>query len=483
MHPATPLSARGFLGTLALCMGASTVVTAQSLPDGCPAARDTGRAAGGPSITIDADSSPHFLVGDSVRIGLALNDAPQGGQISFVASGLDRARVDAGHVLRWQTARGSAGTNYLTIAARVGDATIACRQVKLLVDRGQRAPVVRIASKQIQSGAMLDFPVAAQDPDGDSLSYLVTEMTPNSPVASVDSTGRFRWRAPMWASATGTPYQFKVEVSDGVNISAALFSVVVSGQNVRPECPLTTASVTSSEGSAVLLPMAATDANGDAMRYRPERELPNGRVDSAGYRWEIPWGTVETSAQERTIDFQWRAIDAHNVQSDLCTTRVTVRARMEPERLRMEQASHTRFLANADATAADLEGRLEDLRDRINSSDNARRRRSIIALATALIAGSFQLAKAEDTRRLAGGINTLTSVFFAGYNALAPGTEGLKSDARKFEDGLSKYAQLLVSFRVAHGETVTEQALRSGQYRTDRSALEAEQGRAAALLR
>jgi hypothetical protein len=40
-----------------------------------------------------------------------------------------------------------------------------------------------------------------------------------------------------------------------------------------------------------------------------------------------------------------------------------------------------------------------------------------------------------------------------------------------------------VSFRVSHGETVTEQALRSAQYRTDRAALEAEQGRAAALLR
>lgn len=481
MHRSTPRRLMR-AGALALLVGAPAMSVAQGLPGGCPAPRDSLRI-GGPSIALDADSAPHYLVGDSVRIGLALNNAPQGGQISFAASGLDRAVVDAANVLRWQPARSTAGTNYLTVAARVGDATIACRQVKLLIDRGQRAPVVRIAAKQIQAGGVLDFPVAAQDPDGDSLSYATSELTPNAPASSIDSTGRFRWRAPMWASASGTPYQFKVEVSDGVNISAAVFAVVVSGQNVRPECPLTSASVTTSEGSAVLLPMAATDANGDPLRYRPERELPNGRVDSAGYRWEIPWGTVESSVQERTMDFQWRAIDSQNVQSDLCTTRVTVRARMEPERLRMEQAAHARFLANADATVADLEGRLDDLRDRINSSDNARRRRSIIALATALIAGSFQLAKAEDTRRLAGGINTLTSVFFAGYNALAPGTEGLKSDARKFEDGLSKYSQLLVSFRVSHGETVTEQALRSTQYRTDRAAVEAEQSRASALLR
>jgi Bacterial Ig domain len=348
---------------------------AQALLPGCPAPAADSVRPSGPSIALDADSATHYLVGDSVRIGLALNNAPAGGQISFVASGIDRAVVDGSNILRWQPARATAGTNYLTVAARVGGATIACRQVKLLVERGQRAPVIRVSAKQVQAGGVLDFPVSAFDPDGDSLSYTAAELTPNAPAASIDSTGRFRWRAPMWASANGTPYQFKVEASDGTSISAAVFSVIVSGQNVRPECPLTTASVSSSEGSSVLLPMAATDANGDQLRYRPERELPNGRVDSTGYRWDIPWGTVESTALERTVDFQWRAIDTQNVQSDLCTTRVNIRARMEPERLRIEQAAHARFYGNAEVTAADLEGRLEDLRDRINSNDNGARRR------------------------------------------------------------------------------------------------------------
>lgn len=477
-----PTVSRSLAALAALILALPKAGAAQSVVPGCPVSADSVRASG-PSIALDADTAAHILVGDSVRIGLALNNAPPGGQISFLASGIDRAVVDAANILRWQPGRSMAGTNYLTVAARVGGATIACRQVKLLVDRGQRAPVVRVSSKQIQAGGVLDFAVLATDPDGDSLSFAASELTPNSPPASIDSAGRFRWRAPMWASANGTPYQFKVEVSDGLNISAAVFSVVVSGQNVRPECPLTTASVTSSEGSAVIMPMAATDANGDALRYRPERELPNGRVDSTGYHWDIPWGTVDNGASERTVDFQWRAIDTQNVQSDLCTTRVTVRARMEPEKLRVEQAAHARFFSNAEMTAQELEGRLEELRDRINSSDNARRRRSIMALATALIAGSFQLAKAEDTRRLAGGINTLTSVFFAGFNALAPGTDGLKSDARKFEDELTKYSQMIVSFRVSYGESVSEQVLRSSQYRVDRSALEAEQARAAAMMR
>ena len=448
----------------------------------CHAMADGGRTSS-PTIAFDADSAAHYLVGDSVRIGLALNNAPAGGQITFVPTGLDGAVVDAGNILRWQPTRATAGANYLTVAARLSGTTIACRQVKLAVDRGQRAPVIRVSSKQIQAGGTLDFVVVATDPDGDSLNYAVRDMTAGSPASSIDSTGRFRWRAPVWASANGTPYQFKVEVSDGPNISAAVFAVVVSGQNVRPECPLTTATITSSEGSPVVLPMAATDANGDPLRYRPERELPNGRVDSTGYLWEIPWGTVENTAAERTVDFQWRAIDSQNVQSDLCTTRVTVRARMEPEKLRVEQVAHARFFANAEITATELDGRLEELRERINSSDKARRRRSIIALATALIAGSFQLANADDTRRLAGGINTLTSVFFAGYNALAPGTDGMKSDARKFEDEIAKYSQMIVAFRVSYGDSVSEQVLRSAQYKVDRAALEAEQVRAAALMR
>ena len=220
----------------------------------------------------------------------------------------------------------------------------------------------------------------------------------------------------------------------------------------------------------------------DYLHYRSD-QFVNGRVDSTGYRWDIPYGTVENNATDRTFDFQWRALDSQNLQSDLCTTRVTVRARMHPDKLRVEQEGHARYFAQAEGTLQDLEVRLEEVRERITASDNARRRRSIAALATALIAGTFQLGRAEDTRRLAGGINTLTSVFFAGYNALSPGTEGLKSDARKFEDEMARFSPLVTAFRNAYGATVSEQVLRSAQYRTDRSALEAEQVRAAALMR
>ncbi|MDZ7630151.1 MAG: hypothetical protein U5K74_02030 [Gemmatimonadaceae bacterium] len=484
MHHTLPFKRLAVLWRAGLLIALLTpCVRAQGAAPECAPPIDTAARGRGPSLAIDHDPAVRFLVGDSVRIGLTLNDAPPGEPIRFVAAGIDRAIVDDGNVLRWLPQRGSVGTNYVTVMARQGTTTLACRQARLIVDRVQRAPVIRISSKQVQAGATLDFQLDARDPDGDSLTYAVSDMSHGIQVPTIDSTGRFRWRAPVSASTSGTPYQFKVEVSDGINISAAIFAVVVSGQNVRPECPLTVPTIVSSEGASTLVPLAATDANGDVLRYRPERELVNGRIDSVGYRWEIPYGTVERGATEQSIDFQWRAIDEHNAQSDLCTTRVTVRARMEPEKLRAEQAAHVRFFTNAGYTEQELAARVEDLRDRINSHDDARRRRSIISLATALIAGTFQLAKAEDTRRIAGGLNTLTSVFFAGYNALAPGTDGLKSEARKFEDELAKYSQLLAAFRVSYGDTVTEQVLRSTQYRADRTALDVEQSRAAALLR
>lgn len=448
----------------------------------CSAAPDSARGSG-PSIALDTDPAARYLVGDSVRIGLALNNAPAGEKVAFAVSGIERARIDDGNVIRWKAVRGSEGFNVLTVAARQGNTTLTCRQVRLTVERAQRAPVVRLSSRQVQAGATLDFLVSATDPDGDSLSYTISDMPINVPAPTLDSTGRFRWRAPLSGAVGGAPYQFKIEVSDGLNISAAILSVLVSGQNVRPECPLTVTNITASEGADVLLPLAATDANGDLLRYRAERELVNGRVDSAGYRWDIPYGTVEQGASDRTLDFQWRAIDAQNLQSDLCTTRITVRARMHPDKLRLEQEGHARFFTNAELTVQDLDTRLEELREKIDASDRGRRRRSIAALATALLAGTFQLARAEDTRRLAGGINTLTSVFFAGYNALAPGTDGLKSQARKFEDEIAKYSPLLTTFRVTYGDAVSESVLRSTQYRTDRAALEVEQARAAALMR
>ncbi len=467
-----------WLGALLL---APMAVTAQR-PGDCATSSDTVRS-GGPSIALDVDPGVRYMVGDSVRIGLALNQAPAGEKIAFVVNGMDRVRLDEGNVIRWRAVRGNEGFNFITVAARQGETTLACRQVRLTVERTQRAPIVRLSSRQVQAGTLLDMQVSAFDPDGDSLSYTISDMPLNVPPPMLDSTGRFRWRAPLSGSNGGVPYQFKIEVSDGFSISAAILSVTVSGQNVRPECPLTYTNVTANEGSEVLLPMAATDPNGDALRFRAERELVNGRVDSTGYRWDIPYGTVETGASDRTFDFQWRALDTQQLQSDLCTTRVTVRARMHPDRLRVEQESHARFYTNAELTIQDLDTRLEELRDKINANDNGRRRRSIAALATALLAGTFQLARAEDTRRLAGGINTLTSVFFAGFNALAPGTDGLKSEARKFEDEISRYSPLVTAFRITYGESVSEQVLRTAQYRTDRAALEAEQARAAALMR
>ena len=435
-----------------------------------------------PSIALDTDLNAHYLVGDSIRIGVSLNNAPPGARATFAIAGIERAVIDAGNVLRWRPTRGMEGANYFTLSASIGAATLACRQVRVLVDRAQRAPILRISSKQVQAGATLEFLIGAVDPDGDSLSYSVSEMTAGVTTPTIDSTGRFRWRTPVSVSSVGRPYVFKVEVSDGLDISTAIFAVAVSGQNVRPECPVTAASVTATEGSSVVVPMNASDQNGDALRYRAERDLINGRVDSAGYRWDVPWQTVDNGTGERVVSFQWRAIDAHEAQSDVCSTAITVRARMEPDRLRAEQAAHARFLSDAIATSQQLDSRLKGIRDRINASDRARHRRSIVALATALLAGGFQLAGAEDTRRLAGGINTLTSVFFAGFSTLAPGTDALKSDARRYEDQIAKYAPMISSFRVNYGETVSENAIRASQYRADRQGLEAEQARASVLM-
>jgi len=131
-----------------------------------------------------------------------------------------------------------------------------------------------------------------------------------------------------------------------------------------------------------------------------------------------------------------------------------------------------RIVTSTELTGAYLDVRLEGLRDRIRARDNGRRRRSIAALTTALLGGTFQLARAKDTGRWAGGINTMTSVFVADFNTLAPGSDGEKSDAREFEDAIARYAPLVIVFRSNYGETVSDQVLRSARSRADRSARE-----------
>ncbi len=117
----------------------------------CSSRPDSSARGSGPSIAMDVDPGTRYLVGDSLRIGLALNNAPSGEKVAFAVSGIERARIDGGNVIRWRAMRGSEGFNFVTVAARQGAATLACRQVRLTVERTQRAPIVRLSSRQVQA--------------------------------------------------------------------------------------------------------------------------------------------------------------------------------------------------------------------------------------------------------------------------------------------------------------------------------------------
>lgn len=412
-------------------------------------------------------------IGDSVRIAIVVNDLPVGTVVDLQTDRLPAtAKLESG-VIRWRPRRADANATYtIGIRALVHGHEVARGSADITVSESHRAPVIRQPSDRvIPPGDTLALLVEASDPDGDALSIAATNLTdPSLPPRYDRQAGTLVWYAPR--GTVNRVYQWRVTVSDGDGGTAATeFHVSVRAQNVAPVCaPLRT--YKRDEGQGVEIALDADDANGDSLTYHPFATLPNGALRGATYQWNIPYGFVSPARQDSTVRFEWKATDpAASSTSTNCFALVTVFRSIADEPFRVKQHAHRQLLTDVRAQIANATVRERATRDSLGTASNKRRMVKRASLVSALIGGLLQIAKSEDTRRIAAGISATFTVGLGGWETTLEDSEPLSKRAEVIAQERTQLQRGLNRFVRRYGETVSKEALLGSSYEPDHQEL------------
>ncbi len=189
------------------------------------------------------DCPDYFIVseGDLIDLPCTIYDE-EGDEVTFAVSGFMNE-------LTHQTNYGDAGEYSVVITATDGKKS-AIHKIDLIINKKNRKPVVEaIPPIHVTELDTVTLHVIASDPDGDNLT--VTYPTP------FDENG-------VWKTTRGVAgvYDFDVVVSDGTDDVHTSVQVNVSAINLAPIVqPI--APITVKEGETIVLPVNATDSDGD----------------------------------------------------------------------------------------------------------------------------------------------------------------------------------------------------------------------------
>ncbi len=419
--------------------------------------------------TLAAIAARQVQIGDSVRIPLVVNDLPVGTVVDFR---LDRmpasAKLESG-VLRWRPLRADANATYsIGIHALVNGNEVARGSADITVVDAHRPPIIRQPTDRvIPPGDTLVLPVEASDPDGDVLSVAATNLTdPSLPPRYDRQSGTLVWQAPRGTQNRVNQWRITVNDGDGGTATTELH-VAVKAQNIAPVCsPMRT--YKRDEGEHVEIALDADDANGDSLTYHPLATLPNGALEGSTYAWTIPFGFVSATRQDSTVRFEWRASDPSAAStSNNCFALVTVFRSIAEEPFRVRQQAHRQLLTDVRTQLATATTRERATRDSLAAASSKKRMVKRASLVSALIGGLLQIAKSEDTRRIAAGISATFTVGLGGWEATLEDGEPLSKRAEAIAQERVQLQRALNKFIRRYGETVSRDALLGSSYAAD----------------
>lgn len=419
--------------------------------------------------TLAAIDARQVQIGDSVRIPLIVNDLPVGTVVDFRLDRLPAtAKLESG-VIRWRPLRADANATYtIGIHALVNGNEVARGSADVTVVDAHRPPIIRQPTDRvIPPGDTLVLPVEASDPDGDVLSVAATNLTdPSLPPRYDRQSGSLVWQAPR--GTINRVNQWRITVNDGDGGTATTeLHVSVRAQNVAPVCaPMR--SYKRDEGEAVEIALDADDANGDSLAYHPLATLPNGALKGSSYQWSIPYGFVSPTRQDSTVRFEWRASDPSGAAtSNNCFALVTVFRSIADEPFRLKQQAHRQLLTDVRAQLASTLTRERATRDSLATASSKKRMVKRASLVSALIGGLLQIAKSEDTRRIAAGISATFTVGLGGWESTLEDGEPLSKRAEAIAQERVQLQKALNRFVRRYGETVSREALLGASYESD----------------
>jgi hypothetical protein len=222
------------------------------------------------------------------------------------------------------------------------------------------------------------------------------------------------------------------------------------------------------EGEPVEIALDADDANDDSLTYHPLATLPNGALKGAAYQWAIPYGFVAPARQDSTVRFEWRATDPSGAgTSNNCFALITVFRSIADEPFRIKQQAHRQLLTDVRAQLANATTRERATRDSLASASNKKRMVKRASLVSALIGGLLQIAKSEDTRRIAAGISATFTVGLGGWESTLEDGEPLSKRAETIAQERVQLQRVLNRFVRRYGESVSKEALLGASYESD----------------
>lgn len=423
--------------------------------------------AAGPSV---APIAVHQVqVGDSLRIPVVVDDAPPGLPLELRLDGAPAgARIDGG-AIRWRPLRPDAGARYdmvVRVLSAGREVTRGIATVNVLA--AHRPPVIRQPSDRVlPPGDSLVMPIEAVDPDGDALSVAVSNVTDVTLPPRYDArTGTLTWQAP--AGTANRAYLWRITVSDGDGGTAtADMHVSVRSQNVAPSCgPMRT--YKRDEGERVEIALDADDANGDSLTYQPLATLPNAQLRGATYDWTIPYGFVLPSRADSTVRFEWKATDpSRATTASACVALVTVFRSIADEPFRLRQAQHRQLVADVRSELDNYQIRERATRDSVSAITDKRRAVKRASLVSALVGGLLQIAKSEDTRRIAAGVSATMTVGLSGWESTLDDGGPLATRVETISQQRATLQRALSRFLRKYGETVSRESLLGASYDAD----------------
>lgn len=449
----------------ALLVGAGAHVASAQQSDAAPAT--PARADARPSL---APIAPRQVqVGDSLRIPLVVDDVAPGTSIELRMEGAPAAaRLDGG-VLRWRPLRGDAGATYdVVVRVMSGGDELARGTARIIVTDAHRAPVIRQpGDRVIPPGDSLLLQLEASDPDGDPLSVAATNVTDVSLPPRYDArAGTLAWQAPR--GTANRVYLWRVTVSDGDGgIATSELHVVVRAQNVAPTCgPMRTYKL--DEGERAEIALDADDANGDSLTYQPAVTLPNGMLRGSMYQWNIPYGFVLPTRRDSTVRFEWHAVDPSQAQTNgPCVALVTVFRSLAEAPFRARQAQHRQLVADVRSELDNYVVRERATRDSVNALTGKRRAVKRASLASALVGGLLQIARSDETRRIAAGVSATFTVGLSGWESTLDEGGPLATRAESLAQQRLALQRALSRFLRKYGDTVSRESLLGATYDGD----------------
>ena len=216
--------------------------------------------------------------GATLTLELVASDA-DGDALSYGVEGHPGGSSLVERLFRWTPVRGEAGTYQVTFTVDDGQGGTDRETITITVEETNQAPVLAyIGDQQVQEGATLTLELAANDADGDALSFQVE----GQPAGASLSGNTFRW-VPTHEQAGAYEVTFTVEDGQGGTDRETITMTV--GEANRPPVLDPIGDQTLAEGGSLTVAVSASDGDGDVLTYSVSGHPPGSSLSGSTFRW------------------------------------------------------------------------------------------------------------------------------------------------------------------------------------------------------